>query len=191
MAHKRYILFFVDHRFLRAYNKFFKLQSKATNSVKLLLLIFSLYSQYPQLTYTLYIIGTWRTLHWSNYCLALTKPSFALTKPSFAPTILSFAPTKRLTPRVNRCKHRRCDCERTIILTIYQIQQNRICIFANYTLRLFPNFRNAKKITHETEEKTKKSFCTIYFHLSLWRQIICRISKIEQLWEKVLFLHRS
>ena len=110
-----------------------------------------------------------------------SKPSFPLTKPSFAPTKLSFAPTKRLTPRVNRCKHRRCDCERTIILTIYQIQQTMICIFVNFTLRLFPNFRKTKKIMHETKEKIKKNFCTIYFHLSLWRQIICRISKIEKL----------
>ena len=110
-----------------------------------------------------------------------SKPSFPLTKPSFAPTKPSFAPTKRLTPRVNRCKHRRCYCERTIILTIYQIQQTTICIFVNFTLRLFPNFRKTKKIMHETKEKIKKNFCTIYFHLSLWRQIICRISKIEKL----------
>lgn len=145
MAHKRYILFFVDHRFLRAYNKFFKLQSKATNSVRLLLLIF--FSLFSIPTAYLHIIYHRDMTNAALIKLLFgpSKPSFALTKPSFAPTKLSFAPTKRLTPRVNRCKHRRCDCERTIILTIYQIQQNRICIFANYTLRLFPNFRNAKK----------------------------------------------
>lgn len=82
-----------------------------------------------------------------------SKPSFALTKPSFAPTKLSFAPTKRLTPRVNRCKHGQCAYEDAIILTIYQIQQTMICIFVNFTLRLFPNFRKTKKIMHETKEK--------------------------------------
>ena len=122
-------------------------------------------------------------LHWSNF--SLLPPNHHLPSPNHRLP----PPNHRLLPP--RCKHRRCDCERTIILTIYQIQLTMICIFVNFTLRLFPNFRKTKKIMHETKEKIKKNFCTIYFHLSLWRQIICRISKIEKLWEKVLFLHRS